>query len=446
MKILSSTGLSIPDLTNLSSPKSTDLLVIQDMDSGDNGLTKNITISQLSTAITTVFFNETFTLTNTDNVFSGSFYGTKTTIPANFYNIIARNNLTVNNNLTVSNNSSIAGSLTVGSTSAFSNNVTVSSGNVLISSGNLTVSSGTTSIQALSCGNITGTGTITGTIITATTRFAGDLRGDVYSPTGTLVLDNGSGAANQSLFYGTSSFSSKSDYVNTNGIPPGGTIGQVLSKDSGNDYDVSWGDFSGTTESEVKTIVSSSLNGEANYFAKFDSAHHITKSLGLYENAGSQGLIIQSGYSLSLSNNDLIISNGNFTLVGGDLNISDGAITSSNGFLGKNITFEETSSAVSTNQIIVYGHEFANTTLTLNANSNVTLSLNSGQTANVVVINSGTFNISEWSASFDGGVNVSDKIYWSGSIAPTIQTGAMDLYTFRNINGKVFGSAIQDFQ
>jgi hypothetical protein len=436
MEILSSTELSIKDLTNLSNPASGDLLIIEDISEGTEGITKNISISQLSTKIASSIFNENLNFTNASNTFSGSFYGTQTTIPANFYNIIARNNVTVNNNLSVTGTSTLTG------------NTTISTGNMVVSNGNLTVSAGNTSLQSVSCGNITSTGTIEGTTIegttiTATTGFVGDvdgdLTGDIYSPTEVLILDTGAGPASDSNFYGTSSYSTKSNLVQVNGVPTGGTTGQFLTKASDANYALTWSNAAGTSESEVKSIVSSSMDGLTNYFAKFDNANHITRSFGIYENVASTTIIYQSGYSVAMTNGDLVITNG-------ELNVQNGSITGSDGIYTSNITVEETSSAVNINQITVYGNLYGNTTLELSASSNVTLSLNRGQTVNVVVINEGAHTISEWSASFDGGVSVSDKIYWSGSLVPTIQTGAMDLYTFKNINGKVFGSAIQNFE
>jgi hypothetical protein len=441
METLSATGLSIKDLDNVSIIANNDLLILEDVSEGDNGLTGNVTVSQLATKIASSIFDATLNFQNINNVFSGSFYGTQTSIPANFYNIISRNNLTVNNN------TSITGTLSVTNTSTFANNITISSGNLLVSSGNLTISGGNTTLQALACSSIVNSGTlsattITGTILTATTRFVGEItgavKGDVYSNTGVKVLENGSGDANQALFYGSSSYANTSSYVTENGVPVGGTIGQVLAKSSAVDYDYIWGDFAGTSESDVRTIVTSSLDGQSNFIAKFDGAHHITKSAAIYENEGTNTLNIQSGFNVTISSGNLILSNGNLTL-------SSGAITSSNGFYGKNITFEETSSQVLSSQITVRGELYANTTLELSASSNVTMSLNSGQSANVVVINSSNYIISEWSASFDGGVSVADKIYWEGGTIPTILTGSTDMYIFRNINGKVLGTSAQSF-
>lgn len=424
MNVLSPTGITIPGLVNNSSPATNDLLIIQNVSEGENGVTQNISVAQLSTIVASTIFNENLNFTNSSNTFSGSFYGTQTSIPANFHNIISRNNVTVNNNLSVSGTSTLTG------------NTTITSGNLTITSGTLTISSGNTSLQTVSCGNITSTGTIEGTTITANTEFIGDLTGDVtgdiYSPTGEIVLQNGTGNQEDSLFYGTSSYSTKSNLVEINGVPTGGTTGQFLTKASSANYALTWSTATGTSESEVKSIVSSSMDGLTNYFAKFDNANHITRSFGIYENVGSKDVVFQSEYSLVLSN--------------GDINVQGGSITSSVGVLTNNLTVEETTSTANVDQITIYGNLYGNTTLELSASSNVTLSLNSGQTTNILVVNEAAHTISEWSASFDGGVSVSDKIYWSGSIVPTIQTGAMDLYTFRNINGKIFGSAIQNFE
>lgn len=441
METLSATGLTIKDLDNISTISDTDLLIIEDVSEGDSGLTCNVTVAQLATKVASSVFDTTLNFTNSDNIFSGSFYGAQTTIPANFYNLIARNNLTVSNNATVT------GTLSVTNTSTFANNVTVSSGNLLISSGTFAVSSGNSTLQGLTCSSIANSGTltattITGTILTATTRFIGEItgavKGDIYSNTGVKVLENGTGDANQALFYGTSSYSTTSGYVTSNGVPVGGTTGQVLSKSSATDYDYTWGDFAGTTAVDVKTIVTSSLDGQSNFLTKFDGSHHITKSAAIYENEGTNTLNIQSGFNVTISSGNLILSNGH-------VNLNSGAITSSNGFYGKNIRFEETSSVVSTSQTTVYGNSYANTTLELSASSNVTMSLGSGQSANVVVINSANYSISEWSASFDGGVTVADKVYWEGGTIPTILTGALDMYVFKNINGKVLATSAQSF-
>lgn len=68
------------------------------------------------------------------------------------------------------------------------------------------------------------TGSFTGSFVgtfdgSATGTFTGNatasLMGDIYSPTGELVLDNGTGAANTSVFYGSASFASHSDTSET---------------------------------------------------------------------------------------------------------------------------------------------------------------------------------------------------------------------------------------
>jgi hypothetical protein len=441
---LSETGISISNLTNLSEPSVDDLLLIQDISEGQNGLTKNITLSQLTTRLSEVSFTNTVEYTNTSNIFSGSFYGYNTSIPSNFYNIIARNNLTVNNNITVT------GTLSVTGTSTLSNNVTLSSGNLVVSTGNLTISSGTTTLQSIACGSIVSSGTINGTslttttitgdTITANTRFVGNItggiRGNIYSDTGTLVLENGADVVGSSNYYGTSSYADKADYAVLNGIPTGGTSNQVLVKNSTDDYDFSWQTSPGATgvsTSDVKTIVSSSLDGESDFLTKFDGNNHITKSVSLYENEGMNSLIVQSGFNVT-------ISTGNLTLGVGDLTLAGGSIT-----VDKSITLGQTSSAVSTTQTTIFGNLYTNTSITLGSDTNITMSLNSGQSANVLVINGGDFQINAWSASYDGGTTVAEKLYWEGGTVPTILTGATDIYTFKNINGKIFASSMQNF-
>lgn len=472
MKILSSTGLSIPDLINLSSPANNDLLLIQDVSEGDSGLTKNITISQLSTAITSVFFNDTFNLTNTDNVFSGSFYGTKTTIPANFHNIIARNNLTVNNN------TSIAGTLSVSSTSTFSNNVTISSGNLVVSSGGLTVStgnlsvssggltvfSGVSSFQSVSCGNITSTGTIT-----AATRFVGNIRGDLYSPTDQLVLDNGSGAANQSLFYGTSSFSTKSDYVNTNGLPLGGTSGQVLSKDSGNDYDVSWGDFEGASVSTVESLISSSISGSGttvNYFPIFENANKLKTGPMYFYNSST--VFLNIGIGLTVENSNITITNGNLSanqltgssvLVNGTISASNGSIYINDTGLNmsyipnitvNNVTNSHIKSSVSGATTEIHANLYSNKffELELSQSCNVTMSLNNGQSGYILVKQeTGEANVIDWQYSIDEGDTIltGSNILWESGTLPTLTTGGKDLIEFFNFGNTIYGKYTSNY-
>jgi len=74
------------------------------------------------------------------------------------------------------------------------------------------------------------------------------------------------------------------------------------------------------------------------------------------------------------------------------------------------------------------------------------MSLLSGQTATVLVKNSGAFNVTHWSGSLNG-ATANTKIYWKSGIEPTVTSGDLkrDVFTFVNINNMIFGSSIQNF-
>lgn len=73
-------------------------------------------------------------------------------------------------------------------------------------------------LEYISTGSFTGsfTGTFEGDLNgTFVGNATASLMGDIYSPTGELVLDNGTGVANTSVFYGSSSFATHSNTSET---------------------------------------------------------------------------------------------------------------------------------------------------------------------------------------------------------------------------------------
>jgi Zn/Cd-binding protein ZinT len=66
----------------------------------------------------------------------------------------------------------------------------------------------------------------------------------------------------------------------------------------------------------------------------------------------------------------------------------------------------------------------------------------------VLVKNSGNFNVLKWSGSLDGGSTADTKIYWKNGLSASITRvdQAKDIITFVNIDNKIFGSAINNFQ
>lgn len=472
METLSATGLSIKDLDNVSIIADNDLLLLEDVSEGDNGLTGNVTVSQLATKIASSIFDATLNFQNTNNVFSGSFYGTQTSIPANFYNIISRNNLTVNNN------ASITGTLSVTNTSTFSNNITISSGNLLVSTGNLTISGGNTTLQSLACSSIVNSGTlsattITGTVLTATTRFVGELtgavKGDVYSNTGVKVLENGSGDANQAVFYGSSSYATTSSYVTENGVPVGGNTGQLLVKSSTADYECTWGEFSGASISNVNNIVTSSITGTANYFGIFEEGPNKIKTGPMYF-YNSENVFANVGIGLRLQNANLQITNGNIIAdritgsnilleTGGVLSASNGAIyindfgtnmsyipnLTVNNVTNSHITSSD-SGTVTNIHATLYSNKFFE--LELSQSCNVTMSLNNGQSGYLLVKQEfAELNTISWYYSTDEGTSIQhgDNILWENGTEPSFTTGGIELVEFLNFGNIIYGKYTSNY-
>ena len=74
------------------------------------------------------------------------------------------------------------------------------------------------------------------------------------------------------------------------------------------------------------------------------------------------------------------------------------------------------------------------------------MSLYNGQTTSVFVENGGAYAVTKWSGSLNN-VDANTKIYWPGGITPTITTGIgkKDIFLFRNIENKIFGTIVQNF-
>lgn len=459
MNVLSPTGITILGLVNNSSPATNDLLIIQNVSEGENGVTQNISVAQLSTIVASTISNENLNFINSSNTFSGSFYGTQTTIPANFYNIIARNNVTVNNNLIVAGNSTLIGTSTV------------TNGNLVVSTGNLTVSSGNTSLQTVSCGNITSTGTIEGTTITANTKFignlTGDVTGDIYSPTGEIVLQNGTGNQEDSLFYGTSSYSTKSNLVETNGVPTGGTTGQFLSKASNTNYDLIWSDTNEIEETAILTLISASVSGSSGiatyeYFPIFEHENKI-KNGPLAIDTIDDKIVTEKNLFVNGDlevNNICIIRQG--TEIENGLTVT-GPFTASNIYIDdnqhsyisnlgvNNIAYNYITSSDSSTETQIHATLFYNKfyELHLSQSCTVTMSLSNGQEGFVLIKQeTGESNNVTWYYSTDEGDTITDgnEIKWINGTPPTLtHPSGTDLIKFYNFGNIIYGEYSLDF-
>jgi hypothetical protein len=71
-----------------------------------------------------------------------------------------------------------------------------------------------------------------------------------------------------------------------------------------------------------------------------------------------------------------------------------------------------------------------------------------GQTTSVLVQNSGNFKVLKWSGSLDGGTTANTKVYWKNGLSASITQGNQkkDIITFVNIDNKIFGSVVNNFE
>lgn len=423
MPVLSNNGRLISSLPVTTTVTGQDELLLQ-----SSGVTKRINYAALSASIlsSTNFspFNATVNFTSENNKFTGSFYNPDFKL-SNFYTVTVRDSLSVSNG--------ISGNLTGNVTGTLIGNVT----------GNVT-STGTSTFSSIDVngGTIDGTTvgassatTVRGTTITATVGFAGNvtgnvtgnLTGDVYNSTSTKVLESGNttptanGGVASAAFYGTSSYANQAltaAYASSggsaiNGLPTGGSQYQILAKNSGTNYDVSW-----------TTPLSASTQGSNNYVTVWSGAKTVKDVGNFYYNPSSPS------WNLGVP-----------LLVNGGLYVLNGGITGSL----KSLESSYTISSLNESKFI-NGVNYSSNVLQLSQSGNVTMSLLSGQTATVLVKNSGAFNVTHWSGSLNG-ATANTKIYWKSGIEPTVTSGDLkrDVFTFVNINNMIFGSSIQNF-
>ena len=322
--------------------------------------------------------------------------------------------------------------------------------------GNITSTTGTSTFSTIDVngGNIDGTiigaasaATITGTTITATTGFIGNLTGDVYNASSNKILENGSGAATSNggypnaFFYGTSSYATQAltaAYAAAggsaiNGVPIGGSQYQILAKNSATPYDVGW-----TNPITSSIVVSASATGDIVVWGGFPQ-REITSRNNFRFNQASQKYVC-----------DVLFQSNKFTSDNG-ITVTTGAVTGS--FVGYNQT--KTISSPSNLYQVLLGHKNSFITLKLSASGYCTMSLMRGQTTSVLVTNNGSFSVSKWSGSLDGGATATTKVYWSANgpgmsptYTPTITygIGKKDLITFVNVDDKIIGTIVQDFR
>jgi len=423
MPVLSNNGRLISSLPVTTTVTGQDELLLQ-----SSGVTKRINYAALSASIlsSTNFspFNATVNFTSENNKFTGSFYNPDFK-SSNFYTVTVRDSLSVSNG--------ISGNLTGNVTGTLIGNVTgnvTSTGTSTFSS--IDVNGGTIDGTTIGASSAT---TVRGTTITATVGFAGNvtgnvtgnLTGDVYNSTSTKVLESGNttptanGGVASAAFYGTSSYANQAltaAYASSggsaiNGLPTGGSQYQILAKNSGTNYDVSW-----------TTPLSASTQGSNNYVTVWSGAKTVKDVGNFYYNPSSPS------WNLGVP-----------LLVNGGLYVLNGGITGSL----KSLESSYTISSLNESKFI-NGVNYSSNVLQLSQSGNVTMSLLSGQTATVLVKNSGAFNVTHWSGSLNG-ATANTKIYWKSGIEPTVTSGDLkrDVFTFVNINNMIFGSSIQNF-
>lgn len=333
---------------------------------------------------------------------------------------------------------------TITSTAGFVGDITSTTGTSTFST--IDVNGGNidgTIIGAASATTITGT-TITGTTITATTGFignvTGNLTGDVYNASSNKILENGSGAATlnggypNAFFYGTSSYATQAltaAYAAAggsaiNGVPIGGSQYQILAKNSATPYDVGW-----TNPITASIVAAAAATGDIVVWGGFPQ-REITSWNNFRFNQASQKYVC-----------DVLFQSNKFTSDNG-ITVTAGAVTGS--FVGYNQT--KTISSPSNLYQVLLGHKNSFITLKLSASGYCTMSLMRGQTTSVFVQNSGLFKVLKWSGSLDGGNTASTKVYWKNGLSSSITQGDQkkDIITFVNIDNKIFGSAVNNFQ
>ena len=341
---------------------------------------------------------------------------------------------------------------TIGATSATTITGTTITANTGFS-GNITSITGTSTFSTIDVngGNIDNTiigaavaAAITGTTITATTGFSGNVTGDVYNSTATKVLESGTttptfnNGVSTAYFYGTSSYAIQAltsayaayaaSSVSANGVPVGGSQYQLLTKNSGTNYDAIW-----------TNPITASNQGVLNHIAVWDSDPRTLKNLNnFYYNGGAWNSSVPLNVSGRLNSDGITVGPHN------------GGITSSYVGYTQNKTIESPSNLYQ----VLSGHKNSSIRLALSASGYCTMSLMKGQTTTVLVKNQNNFTVSKWSGSLDGGTTANTKVYWSANgpgtaptYTPTITSGnnKKDLITFVNVDDKIFGTIVQNF-
>jgi len=433
MAVLSNNGRLISTLPATSIISATDEFLIQ-----SNGITKRtsyaaLTSSILSAASFNPFINQV-RFTNSANVFSGSFYNPNGRV-SNLDTVSIRNGLKITGSTyaqTITANKfsgSITGILYGRATGSFKGGFTGSlSGSI---KGRFT-GSYTGSLK----GNVASTGIstfnkIVTTRITSSAGFVGNLigdtRGDVYNDLSVKVLESGNttttpnGGVASAYFYGTSSYANQAltaAYAATggtivNGIPIGGTRYQLLAKNSGTNYDAIW-----------TNPITASTVGVANYLTIWDGSRVIKNVNSFYYNT--------SDYVVELP----LRAKTGFYISSGD----GGAFT---GSLRNNEDLKTITTPGQTRTL--NGDKFGSIKLELSSSGTITMSLKSGQTSTILIESNGSGNnVTSWTGLNDTGTV---SIYWKNGAVPTVSSGAgkKDIFTFINVQGKIFASAIQNF-
>lgn len=176
-----------------------------------------------------------------------------------------------------------------------------------------TVNVSSTVVSPLIIGDLSGnvTGDVSGDV-------NGDLTGDIKSPTGNIVLQNGPGAVNQALFYGTSSYSKNgnnfssfsSSYAFTSSFSKHAfTASYSLNNQSLNSKTASYLDWSNVRSNGTSSY---SFNGLGKY-SSYSSSYSFSSSYAVNSNYSKS--TISSSYALSSSCVTSIVDNAKNSLV-----------------------------------------------------------------------------------------------------------------------------------
>ena len=315
--------------------------------------------------------------------------------------------------------------------------------------GKLISTDGPDSIDGVTIGANTPS-TIKGTTITATDKFIGDLKGDILSQTGDIVLENGAGGVSGAYFYGTSSYSLKNGTAVVNGVPDGGDSDYILTKLSNATGDYDWRAnicpdplvTAPAVTSSIKRTLSMSIDGWSGYVPVFKggtypnaNAHRLTSSIiqaDEFNTSNGIGGRVRITGSLRVFYGDVMILGGvlSASLISGRIQHLSRIITSSVNYLKPHI----------------WGRSFV-TLLLSHSLQAVTVSLKSGDSMDVyikvgdnVINGTAAKTIKGWSGSLNDGVTAKTKIYWE--VGKQITVGVLNhgYLQFFNNNGIILGS------